>query len=209
MVLVAAPLLAQLTVAALIETCPLSRLELHDGGAFLTNMPAPAPQPLVNCTQYRHQSCCTSEDSLRISHGVPEIVLQRTTRGCRDALHMIMCAPCSPAQSQLFAEEMVAGFPIAALRTCEGFCDRLYRSCASSHLVLAHGRAPDRVDVLFSGGVSFCRAVGFRVVRSEDAAACFSSAPSGHTNAVRAQRGGISAALGVLAAASLLGGRRR
>ena len=102
-----------------------------------------------------------------------------TTRQCREVLHQLMCAPCSPAQEEVFLREHFAGFPVAVLRTCETFCDKLYDACASASLVLAGNRPADRVDALFSGGLSFCRAVGLRAVETDDHAACFSAASLG------------------------------
>jgi hypothetical protein len=188
--------------AQLDSSCPLSQTELYDGGGGLTNALAPSKQrSLVNCTWYRDSTCCTPEDTLRISHSEPEISLLGSSRGCRDALGMLMCAPCNPDQALLFMQESVAGFPVATLRACEPFCDRLYTSCSSALLKLAGGLEPDRVDALFADGPSFCRAAGLRVVSRADHGACFSAAASW-------RRPGAAAGFAVAAiAAAAMGGR--
>lgn len=200
-------------------TCPLSDVELSDGVASSTHLATPQPQPdLVNCTWYRRSTCCSAEDTLRLSHADPEIQLHSTSKACRDTLTMLQCAACSPEQEvvsarkpslrqirraminvssnfdfppcQLFLQEQIANFPVAVLRTCESFCDRLYTSCSDAVLMLAGGRAPDRVDALFSGGLQFCQAVGLRAIPQDDNAACFSAA-----SASWRRGGGAAAAL--------------
>ena len=44
------------------------------------------------------------------------------------------------ALKTLLKAESVRGFDVAVLRTCESFCDRLYRTCGEASLVLAGGR---------------------------------------------------------------------
>ena len=160
-------------------SCPLSQAELHDGGGFLTQLSEPSPQSdLQNCTWYRESTCCSAEDTLRISHAVPDVRLSSTTQKCRDVLHLLMCSPCSPDQNILWVPESVGGVAVQTLRVCESFCDRLHAACGSSLLTLAGGREADRVDALFRNGADFCRAVGLRAVNaSADAqTVCFSSA---------------------------------
>ena len=160
-------------------SCPLSKAELQKDGTFLTHLPSPSPslQRLSNCSWYSKNTCCSAEDVLRVSHSDPEIKLSGTTRGCRDVLHLLMCAPCSPDQSVIFVSSMVSAFPVHEIQVCERFCDRLLSACGSALLVLAGGQAPDRVDALFrQDGLGFCDAVGLRTVKESEDAYCFSSA---------------------------------
>ena len=126
--------------------------------------------------------------------------MSATSRACRDELHLLMCAPCSPAQDAIFLRDVVAGFPVAVLQTRRSFCDRLFSACGSANLVLAGDREPDRVDTLFEDGRSFCRAVGLQAIeRDEQAGAeCFSAAPQRHG------RGSFAAGALLAAGASLL-----
>ena len=175
-------------------SCPLSMLELADGAPFLTHKAQSSPQPdLGNCSWYSDATCCTAEDALRISHSEPEIRLLGPTRGCRSALHMLMCAPCSPAQDAVFLQSEISGFPVSVLQTCASFCERLHKQCSSATLVLASGER-DRVDALFPHrhGRGFCRAVGLHVVADDQP--CFSAAGP--------RRGARAEAVGLLAAAA-------
>ena len=178
-------------------TCPLSTHELEDQRTALTSLDVPIAQPhLVNCSWYRHSSCCSAEDTLRISHAEPEIKLAAPTRKCRDALNLLMCAPCSPDQEIIFSRRSIGGFPVTALRTCERFCHRLYHACGEAQIVLAGG-ALDRVDAAFSDGLSFCRAVGLSPVADDEGVReCF--------NAAGPRVGGVGVGLLAAAAASLL-----
>ena len=54
----------------------------------------------VNCSWYQSSSCCSAEDTARISQQEPEIRLLQSSRGCRDVLHMLMCSSCSPRQAR-------------------------------------------------------------------------------------------------------------
>ena len=62
---------------------------------------------LKNCTWYSSQTCCSQDDSERISQENSEIELSETTRSCRDLLHSIQCSICSPQQEQIFLMEQV------------------------------------------------------------------------------------------------------
>lgn len=158
------------------HSCPLSRVQLRDGQSMWTGLPAPMPldTAAVNCTWYRDSTCCSAEDTLRISHQVPEVSLGQSSRGCRDVLHMLMCSPCSPHQSELFVSERVGEFTMPVMRVCESVCHHMYSKCASALYGSNGGR---RVDLLFSDGLQLCNAVGLRVVREQDHAICFSAAP--------------------------------
>ena len=194
-------MLAVTLVAVRANDCPLTRHELHDGAPFLTQLERSSAQSdLLNCSWYRRDTCCSAEDTLRISHADPEIRMSATSRACRDELHLLMCAPCSPVQDAIFLRDVVAGFPVAVLQTCRSFCDRLFSACGSANLVLAGDREPDRVDTLFEDGRSFCRAVGLQAIeRDEQAGAeCFSAAPQRHG------RGSFAAGALLAAGASLL-----
>ena len=204
--------------------CPLSLNELHDGAPFLTNrLSSASNSELVNCTWYRKDTCCSAEDTLRISHADPEISLRGSTRACRDALHLLMCAPCSPLQKSIFVQRTVAGFPVSVLRTCESFCDRLYSACSSSGVELAGGRV-DRVDAAFASGRAFCRAAGLRVVghraeeveeeKEDEGRICFSAAArrvggSGGGRGAPLTAASLLAALSSLSVALAHGGARR
>ena len=88
-------------------TCPLSDVELADGVASSTHLATPQPQPdLVNCTWYRRSTCCSAEDTLRLSHADPEIQLHSTSKACRDTLTMLQCAACSPEQEVVSAPSL-------------------------------------------------------------------------------------------------------
>ena len=88
-------------------TCPLSTVELADGRCS-THLATPQPQPeLVNCTWYKSSSCCSADDTLRLSHADPEIRLQSASRGCRDTLTMLQCAACSPEQEVVSTRNMI------------------------------------------------------------------------------------------------------
>lgn len=153
--------------------CPLSKVSLEYGQNFWTGLPAPAPlaASAVNCSWYQSSSCCSAEDTARISQQEPEIRLLQSSRGCRDVLHMLMCSSCSPRQEELFVPEQINEFTVPVLRVCESTCDRLYQKCASANY---EGRG--RVDLTFSSGHQLCTAAGVRVVREEDHAVCFSAA---------------------------------
>ena len=200
-------LVAAILTSSSARECPLSVRELADGATFLTNILESSPNSnLVNCTWYRKDTCCSAEDTLRISHADPEISLHGTSRGCRDALHLLMCAPCSPEQSSLFAQRTIAGFPVSVLRTCERFCTRLLKACGAATISLAEGRR-DRVDATFGTGRAFCRAVGLRVVGSEVALTdedtqCFSAAGPRRGDAGRASFSALVALVASLATAS-------
>jgi len=192
-------------------SCPLARIQLEHGGGFATNLEQPqSVQGMVNCSWYAQSTCCSAEDTLRITHtDHPEISLAGAlTRGCRDSLTLLGCASCSPDQRLLFAQESVRGFDVAVLRTCESFCDRLYRTCGEASLVLAGGRT-DRVDALFGTGLAFCQAVGLRAIPKVDHAVCFSPAVTWRRGPlVMLGRGGGSLLVAATAAASLLWLRR-
>ncbi len=85
--------------------CPLESASLKDGDEPMTHRRHAAPSPhLDNCTWYSEMSCCTPEDTTRISHAPPPISLHGTSRACRDELHLLQCAACSPAQADLFLQ---------------------------------------------------------------------------------------------------------
>ena len=100
----------------------------------------------------------------------------RSTRSCRNLLHLFQCSICSPAQGELFLLERIGGFSVPALRVCAEFCERLYDRCGSAGIALSAAKPAERVDLVFRNGVEFCRAVGLRVVTVEDAESCFSAA---------------------------------
>ena len=82
-----------------VATCPLSKVSFAGGQNSWTGLPAPAPLVnAVNCSWYQSSSCCSAEDTARISQQEPEIRLLQSSRGCRDVLHMLMCSACSPRQ---------------------------------------------------------------------------------------------------------------
>ena len=204
--------------AAAATTCPLSQSELAHDAPYLSHLRSPAPQAdLLNCTWYSRHTCCNAEDTLRVSHAEPEIRLRGTTRGCRDALHLLMCSVCAPEQEAIWPSDTVMGFAVPVLHVCEAFCDRLHRECASASLdsddaVVAtrDGTAArvqpqphDRVDMEFEDGLAFCRAVGLRAVAATDDAACFSAARR-RTGAAPTMALALAAAAGV----TLLAGRR-
>jgi hypothetical protein len=62
--------------------------------------PTHRTQNAVNCSWYQRSSCCSAEDTARISQQEPEIRLLQSSRGCRDVLHMLMCSSCSPRQAR-------------------------------------------------------------------------------------------------------------
>ena len=63
----------------------------------------PSERIAVNCSWYQSSSCCSKEDTARISQQEPEIRLLQSSRGCRDVLHMLMCSSCSPRQARAAA----------------------------------------------------------------------------------------------------------
>ena len=63
----------------------------------------PSERLAVNCSWYQSSSCCSKEDTARISQQEPEIRLLQSSRGCRDVLHMLMCSSCSPRQARAAA----------------------------------------------------------------------------------------------------------
>ena len=178
--------------------CPLSRAELDHDTDYMTHAPSTAPRELSNCTWYESSTCCTLDDTLRISDQAPDFQLTGSTRECRDAIHLLMCSVCSPSQREIFVEETIVGFAIPVLRVCESFCEMLHTSCGSASLLSASGPR-DRVDVEFEDGLAFCRAVGLRTVLTADRAACFSSATSWNPRATLAA---TAAAFGVVAQVS-------
>ena len=187
-------------------TCPLSDVQFEAGGPFLTHNHRPQPQPdLVNCSWYASDTCCTAEDTLRISHTAADVKLSQTTRRCRDKLTLIQCSRCSPRQELLFLEEEAHGLLSHSLRVCEPFCDQLLGVCGEALLMLP-GRQQDRVDALFATGRGFCQAVGLRVIEHESDAVCFSAAGDNARRQPIALVASISVAT---AAAALLSGRTR
>ena len=173
-------LAAVLVANAAPDHCPLSRAELTHSD-FLTHLVSPQPQQLMNCTQYTGRTCCTAEDTLRISHAEPEIQLIGATRRCRDLLHLLMCSVCSPNQAEFYVRESIASFEVHVLHVCESFCNRLHRECGSAALRGAGGQH-ERIDLEFEDGLPFCREVGLRPVPAmgDDAHVCFSSAQPRH-----------------------------
>ena len=205
--------LALVCHAAQAQRCPLSTSELAHGSVFLTHLDSPARQgKLVNCTWYSESTCCTPEDTLRISHEPSEINLHGSPMRCLDAMRLLACSPCSSDQSLIFRPELIGGFDVPVLRVCESFCDAMYDACRPAELTL-RGGAAERVEALFSSGAAFCSAVGLRVIRGGGAGgdangnaddACFSSAS-------RRAGGALStAAMAALGGATLLSalGRR-
>ena len=88
--------LALVCHAAQAQRCPLSTSELAHGSVFLTHLDSPARQgKLVNCTWYSESTCCTPEDTLRISHEPSEINLHGSPMRCLDAMRLLACSPCS------------------------------------------------------------------------------------------------------------------
>lgn len=184
-------------------TCPLSTLSLEHGGSTLTHLAAPQRQTgLVNCSWYSTSTCCSAEDTLRITHDAnPEIQLSgMLTRGCRDTLTMLQCASCSPNQQLLYAQEHIRGFEVRVLRACQSFCDRLHKSCGEA-TITAGGRT-DRVDALFATGLSFCQAVGLQTVTKAEDAVCFSDAATWRRGSLK--YGGLSLLLATFASRLLL-----
>ena len=154
-------------------TCPLSKVSFADNQNFWTELSTPAPlsTDAVNCSWYKQSTCCSAEDTARISQQEPELDLQQSSRGCRDVLHLLMCSSCSPRQEELFVSEHIGEFTVPVLRVCESVCDRLYQKCASA---IYEGKS--RVDLTFSSGHQLCTAAGVRVVAAQDHAVCFSAA---------------------------------
>ena len=177
--------------------CPLSKVALRDGQHTWTALARPGQleATAVNCTWYRESTCCSAEDTLRISHQAPEIVLRQSTRGCRDVLHMLMCSPCTPHQTSLFLSEQIGDFTVPVLHVCESLCDQMFQKCASA----LYGDTGGRVDVTFDGGHQMCSAVGLRVVRHVDHAVCFSAAPAQRMD-LRSLLAALAVAVGTTAA---------
>lgn len=178
--------------------CPLTAFTPADSLDTLTHAPSVGElMHAPNCSWYSQGSCCSAEDTLRISHGPAPIALIGTTSGCRHRLTMLMCSTCSPAQADIFRFERLRGGgrdsnprPQAVdgsgggggrrtpvLRVCESFCDDLWYHCGLATYL--DGRLPrGRVSKAFGGGAELCRAAGYHVVRSgaRSNVPCFSAA---------------------------------
>ena len=183
--------------AASRRACPLESVSLEQDDPVAHRQFA-GPEPgLQNCTWYARETCCTPDDTRRISNEAPEISLIGTTRSCRDLLHLLQCSVCSPAQADLYLQERFGGFLVPVLRIADDFCERLYRQCGSAILPETH----ERVDLSFQHPSQFCRAAGLRTVSPADHAFAFSAAPS-------RRRFGMSAVLAATwTARTLLRGR--
>ena len=195
------PLLVALVVclrgAGASRACPLEAVS-HDEPVAHRQIAGPEPG-LLNCTWYAGETCCTPDDTQRISNEDPEISLLGTTRRCRDLLHLIQCSVCSPAQADIYLQERFGGFLVPVLRVADGFCERLYRQCGSSILPETH----ERVDLSFQHPNAFCHAVGLRTVSPADHAIAFSAAP-------RLLTAGLSTAIvaAISSARAVVGGGR-
>ena len=211
-------LLLGLMHASRAAMCPLSSAELSDFVAprddYMTHMAEVAPQPhLVNCTWYSEATCCTAEDTLRISNLEPEIRMSGMTNGCRNMLHLLMCSVCSPHQAALWQMESVLSFSVPVLRVCDSFCERLHRECGSAWLAREddtqsqYVHVDERIDLRFEDGLELCRAVGLRVVKEHDHDRADADAPLCFSAARRRDGGALHAyaiALGMAAVAAAI-----